>query len=163
MQVQSINGVYQYTDMYQAQFLPSGITNDQLNILMKRYNIPQTGDDYTDLKALYTAMYQDIERNGEMQGVQTSAQKEEMIPWASLMSQIGLSATGDYSKDYSNFLNTLTRLQSEAKTPAEKSRLNLVEKMAQFAFVQQQNPVNTVMQLTGAQIVAEMNRVAIKA
>lgn len=163
MKVDSINGVYQYTSVYQAQFLPSGITNEQVNALMRQYGVSQTGDEYGDLKALYEAMYKDIAKNGQMQGVQTESQKEQFLPWAYTMQQLGLSATGQFSSDYSLFMNTLNSMQASAKTPAEKSRLNLLQQMAAMVFVPpaQQAQMNQVMQLSGAEIIAQMNRVAL--
>lgn len=163
MTVGAVMGVYQYTGVYQAQFLPSTITNDQLNALMRQYGIKQTGDEYTDIKALYEAMYQDIARSGATQGVKTENQMEQIYPWASLMKQLGLGATGDFSKDYSVFMNALNTQQAAAKTPAEKSRLNLIQRMAQVVFVQpqQKEQANKIMQLTGSEIIAQMNRTAL--
>lgn len=166
MQVEAINGVYQYTSVYQAQFLPSNITNEEVNALMHRYGVKQTGNEYADLKSLYEAMFQDIARNGELPGVQTEAQKgqgSQVPPWAYVMQQIGLNPTGSFSSDYSLFMNTLNSMQASAKTPAEKSKLNLLQQMAAQVFIQPpvQQTENQIMQLTGSEIISQMNRISL--
>lgn len=165
MTVGAVNGVYQYTGSYESQFFSGTVSSDKLNALMKEYGIQQTGDEYADTKALFQAMYNYFSRFG----IPTTEDKPSQVqlamnaPWAPLMSQVGLTATGELNKDYSSFLNKIDSLQGATSTsPSEKASLKELEQTAPYVFVQPpEQGLKTSSQnseLTGADILAQMNR-----
>lgn len=164
MTIGAVNGVYQYTSSNQVQFFNGTISNDKLNYLMQQYGITQTGNSYTDMKALYSAMHGYFSQYGAIDPSQGSNQPSQaQIPWAGLMNNIGLQVTGQIDKDYSSFKNTVDFLTANAKTPNEKAIMQQLSMQAQSVFIAPRTQENDRPTLSGADILAQMNKAFISA
>ncbi len=108
----TVNGVYQYTSANLYSYLGRVPTSSRaLKDAFNEYGINPTGSN-EDLKKLKNAMYKEYtEQVQEQINNQNSARND--IPWAGLLAQIGIQATGDYDKDYSAF-NDAIRLLSQS-------------------------------------------------
>jgi len=163
MTVGAVSGTYFYTTDYQTQFFSSSISTGRLNDLMKQYGVLQTGDQNTDLKALFTAMYnyssQSISAANKASNAQaTQPQQAATIEWAPLMQQIGLTATGNLENDYAAFMVQINLLEGAAQTPEAKANLAKIEQQAPSVFVQAQGSTPSAKQVSGVDIMAAMNR-----
>lgn len=174
----SVNAIssFSYSSSIQYQYFGMSISNEQLQTLMEKYGIIQTGDSYTDIRALYQAMYSDAKStvtqseaatgNQQQTGSSQSAQEDpNSVPWANLMSQIGLSATGDINKDYASFNDKISAMQSSpALSQQDKATINQLASEASIVFVQQNTSSTSSTQNsqppspTGADIQAQLNK-----
>ena len=104
----TVNGVYSYTSANIYSYLgriPS--SSLKLERAFDEFNITPKGK-VDDLKKLEKAMY--AEYSEQVQEQIENQNNEKVIPWAGLMAQIGVRATGDYEKDYAAFNNAIDLL-----------------------------------------------------
>lgn len=171
-----------YSSSIEYKYFGTTIPSDRLQDLMERYGIIQTGDSETDLRALYQAMMGDAvselknsqaatdtrSKVGEPSQA-TQAQNSSNIPWATLMGQIGLSATGNFATDYQAFNDKISAMNASATTPQDKASINQLVAQATVVFIKpeqstaqaassQSQAQNSQPQLTGADIQAQLNR-----
>ncbi len=108
----TVNGVYSYTSANIYSYLgriPS--SSLKLERAFDEFNITPKGN-VDDLKKLEKAMY--AEYSEQVQEQIDNQNNEKVIPWAGLMAQIGVRATGDYEKDYAAFNNAIDLLSQSA-------------------------------------------------
>lgn len=170
----------QYSSITQYKYFSASVSDIRLQNLMVEYGIQVTGDADKDLRALYSAMYDeaasDVEyempagANAVSQPVQQSSQPQQTtnVPWATVMNLVGLSPTGDLSKDYTAFNNTIQTMQTSATSPQGKANIAQLQAVAQMVFVQpdqgvaqqvqQQAPQQSPPTVSGAQITAMLNQ-----
>lgn len=109
----TVNGVYTYTSSNIYSYLgrvPS--SNAKLQKAFRDFGIRPTGHDY-DLKRLKNAMYEEYSTQVKEQ-INNQQEQKNVIPWAGLLSQIGIQPTGDYEKDYAAFNNAIQLLSQSA-------------------------------------------------
>lgn len=144
------SGEYNYDTTNQYRFFGTLIPSDRLNDLMVKYHILQTGDSYKDLHNLYLAIKNKAAidssaaaktgSNRNVQNIQQTAQENQiqaanLIPWATLMGQVGLIASGDLAIDYGAFKTRLYTMQISAKDNAQKANIGLLMAQAEIVFV----------------------------
>lgn len=108
----TVNGVYSYSSSNIYSYLgrlPS--SEKKLQDAFREFNITPTGK-ADDLKKLDRAMY--AEYSEQVQNQIANQNQEKVVPWASLMAQIGVQATGDREKDYAAFNNAIQLLSQSA-------------------------------------------------
>ena len=108
----SVNGVYSYSSSNIYSYLgrlPS--SEKKLQDAFREFNITPTGK-ADDLKKLDRAMY--AEYSEQVQNQIANQNQEKVVPWAGLMAQIGVQATGDREKDYAAFNNAIQLLSQSA-------------------------------------------------
>lgn len=108
----TVNGVYTYSSANIYSYLgrvPS--SSRKLEQAFDEFNITPTGKT-DDLKKLDKAMY--AEYSEQVQNQIANQNGEKVVPWAGLMAQIGVRATGDYEKDYAAFNNAIQLLSQSA-------------------------------------------------
>jgi len=108
----SVNGVYSYSSSNIYSYLgrlPS--SEKKLEEAFREFNITPTGK-ADDLKKLDRAMY--AEYSEQVQNQIANQNQEKVVPWAGLMAQIGVQATGDREKDYAAFNNAIQLLSQSA-------------------------------------------------
>ncbi|MFA7657937.1 MAG: hypothetical protein WCY19_00725 [Candidatus Gastranaerophilaceae bacterium] len=175
----SSNYNYDTTDQY--KFFNTVVSDERLQQLMERYGIIQTGDSYNDLHALYLAMYPEAVADAtaaqassgskQAQPAQqasqaAAAQSSNNVPWANLMSQIGLSATGSFERDYNEFNQRISLMQINAFSPQDKAMVAQLQAQARVVFVQQSAQAQSSQaqtnsqpqQASGADIMAQLNK-----
>ncbi len=109
----TVNGVYSYSSSNIYSYLGRVPTSQRaLQDAFREYGIRPTGNDY-DLKRLKNAMYEDYSAQVQEQINNQNAQKND-VPWAGLLTQIGIQPTGDYAKDKSAFDNAINLLSQSA-------------------------------------------------
>ncbi len=167
--INAINSNYSYFQKYQYKFFGETIPAEKFEFLMRKYGIKSSGDRYKDINALYQAMYSEanVEVIGNIASVQQESQAIDAgnstnIPWANLMSRIGLTATGDLAIDYERFNAKISAMQSSAAaSQQQKALINELLAEAKIVFVQKslitQNSKHS-QQITGADIQAQLNR-----
>ena len=109
----TVNGVYTYTSANLYSYLgrvPS--SNRALKDAFNEFGIAPTGSE-SDLKRLKNAMYEEYSTQVKEQINNQNAEKQ-VIPWAGLLAQIGIRATGDYEKDYAAFNDAIKLLSQSA-------------------------------------------------
>ena len=109
----TVNGVYAYSSSNIYSYLgrvPS--SNMALQDAFREFGIRPTGNAY-DLKRLKNAMYEEYSTQVKEQ-INNQQEKKNEIPWAGLLSQIGIQPTGDYEKDYAAFNNAIQLLSQSA-------------------------------------------------
>lgn len=178
MSISAISSNYSYFEKYQTQFFGGTISVSQFEYLMQKYGITPTSDSYKDVQALYQAMSKaaDAEVMGSVatQGpqqappnTQAEAQSASNCPWASLMSRIGLAATGELGNDLAAFNSKLSAMQaSGAASNQDKALIAQLSAEAASVFVPQvqatqQSPQSQQVQaqaVSGADIRAQLNR-----
>ncbi len=147
MTVGAVSGIsYVYTSNYQTEYFSSSISESRLNDLMKQYGVLQTGNQDTDMKALFQAMYNYYSQSAAATAKSpanptgpSQAQLAANAPWAPLMMRIGLSATGNLSNDYSAFMSKIHAMEAGTKSSGEKQSLTRLEQQASSFFVQPQS------------------------
>lgn len=109
----TVNGVYTYTSANIYSYLGRVPTsNAALKEAFREFGIAPTGKE-SDLKRLENAMYREYsEQVKEQIDNQNSAKNN--VPWAGILSQIGIQPTGDYDKDYAAFNNAIQLLSQSA-------------------------------------------------
>src|SRR5574344_1150919 len=98
MVVSAIDDAYNYFSKYQYQVFGQVVSAEKFADLLRKYGIRSTGNAYNDVRALYSAMQASAETlvNSKMPMQEGQAQG---IVWSALMSQIGLSASGELADD----------------------------------------------------------------
>ena len=160
-------------------------SDQRIQELLANYGITQTGDD-SDIKNLYDAIYtqastdvgnvQSANASQNAQGAtqnsqQTQAQNSSNVPWATLMGQVGLTATGKLYDDYDAFNEQIYKMQASATSPQDKANIAELQAEAQVVFVQpdeskaqaassqtQAQNAAQPQQMTGADIMAQLNK-----
>ena len=108
----TVNGVYTYTSKNIYSYLGRVPVNSAaLERAFDDFDITPTGST-DDLKKLNEAMYEEYSQ--QVQEQIKNQNNEKVIPWAGLMAQIGIQATGDYDKDYAAFNNAIQLLSQSA-------------------------------------------------
>ena len=176
MSISAISSVYSTYQSYEYQYFGATLSESRFTTLMAKYGITQTGNADKDVQALYSAMSSnaDTEVAGSVasQNAQqanqpaqsTDAQNSSNVPWASLMSRVGLAATGDLSADYQAFDNKISQMQgSAAASPQQQAFISQLSAEASTVFVnnqagQIQNSTKSQAQVSGSDIVAKLNR-----
>lgn len=173
----SVNAISSYSSATQYQYFSSAVSDDQVQSLLQQYGLIPTGDDSTDLQALYEAMYAAAQTNvtssssatdnsQQSQNSQaTDAENSTNIPWSDLMSQVGLYASGDYTTDYEAFNDKITSMQaSGALSQQDQATINELLSEASIIFVQptdsssQTSTQSSYQLVSGADIQAQLNR-----
>ena len=109
----TVNGVYTYTGSSIYSYLGRMPRNNtMLKEAFREYGIIPTGKP-SDLKRLENAMYREYTEQVKEQIDNQNAQKQD-VPWAGILSQIGIQPTGDYDKDYQAFNNAIQLLSQSA-------------------------------------------------
>ena len=109
----TVNGVYSYTSANIYSYLGRvPTTNAELKEAFREYGIRPTGTVY-DLKKLKKAMYEEYSAQVKEQ-INNQPEEKQVVPWAGLLSQIGIQPTGDYDKDYAAFNNAIQLLSQSA-------------------------------------------------
>lgn len=181
------NNMYAYSSNVVYEYFGTNISGKQLQDLMEQYGIYQTGDSDTDIKALYDAMYADAKNQVNSSQPSTSTNNTQKtqpsnqgagvsdssnVPWANLMSQVGLFATGNLTTDYEAFSDKISKMISSA-TLSQQDRANIAQLIAEASMVfvqpnsstqassasaQAQQPAQTVQPISGADIMAQLNK-----
>ncbi len=108
----TVNGVYSYSSANIYSYLGRVPSNETtLKRAFDEFNITPTGKT-DDLKKLDKAMYS--EYSEQVQNQIANQNGEKVVPWAGLLAQIGVRATGDYEKDYAAFNNAIQLLSQSA-------------------------------------------------
>ena len=108
----TVNGVYSYTSSNIYSYLGRVPANQNtLRDAFDKFNITPTGTT-DDLKKLDKAMY--AEYSEQVKNQIANQNGEKVVPWAGLLAQIGVRATGDYEKDYAAFNNAIQLLSQSA-------------------------------------------------
>jgi len=184
------NNKYVYSANIEYSYFGTDISGQNLQALMEKYGIQQTGDSETDLRALYNAMYADAanqtkgsqpsSRTNNGQEAQNNSQATDAgnstnVPWANLMNQVGLSAIGDLKTDYDAFANKIAAMQSSGGTsPENQATINQLIAEASIVFVQPDSssqgssssapnpqPHPPSQSVSGADIQAQLNRMLV--
>ena len=109
----TVNGVYSYTSANIYSYLGRvPTTNAALKEAFREFGIRPTGRDY-DLKRLKNAMYEEYSAQVKEQIDNQNSEKNN-VPWAGLLTQIGIQPTGDYETDYAAFNNAIQLLSQSA-------------------------------------------------
>ena len=109
----TVNGVYSYTSANIYSYLGRVPTsNAALQDAFREFGIRPTGNDY-DLKRLKNAMYEEYSTQVQEQ-INNQQEQKNVVPWAGLLSQIGIQPTGDYDKDYAAFNDAIQLLSQSA-------------------------------------------------
>jgi len=109
----TVNGVYSYSSSSLYSYLGRVPTNSRaLKEAFDEYGIRITGstDDLTKLK---NAMYQEYSAQVQQQ-INNQNEQKAQVPWAGLLAQIGIQATGEYETDYAAFENAIQLLSQSA-------------------------------------------------
>ncbi|MCQ2744093.1 MAG: hypothetical protein MJ230_04775 [bacterium] len=108
----TVNGVYSYSASNIYSYLGRVPANETtLKRAFDEFNVTPKGQK-DDLKKLDRAMY--AEYSEQVQDQINNQNRKKVIPWAGLMAQIGVRATGDYEKDYAAFNNAIQLLSQSA-------------------------------------------------
>lgn len=109
----SVNGVYEYSSANIYSYLGRiPTTRRGLQDAFREYGIRPTGNNY-DLKHLKNAMYEEYSTQVKEQ-ISNQQEKKNEVPWAGLLTQIGIQPTGDYDKDKAAFDNAINLLSQSA-------------------------------------------------
>ena len=109
----TVNGVYSYTSANIYSYLGRVPTsNVTLKEAFDEFGITPTGQS-SDLTKLKNAMYREYSTQVKEQ-INNQQEERQVIPWAGLLSQIGIQPTGDFDKDYAAFNNAIQLLSQSA-------------------------------------------------
>lgn len=151
-----------YSASLQYQYFGTAISADKIKDLMNAYGIMTTGDANIDLQNLHDAMQ--LNATDNLKETQASQQQTppaaKNVPWADLMNQIGLPLTGSIDADYNAFNQKIFEMQMSATTPTEKANIAQLQAQALIAFVppQNSNPNQSTPQVSGTDIIAQLNK-----
>lgn len=180
------NNMYVYSSSVVYEYFGTNIPGQQLQALMEQYGIIQTGNSDADIKALYEAMCTDAKNQVESSrpsstnnpqkaqpgNQEAGASGSSNVPWANLMNQVGLYATGNLTADYQEFSNKISKMLSSA-TLSQQDRANIAQLIAEASVVfvqpnsatqassasaQPQHSSQAVQAVTGADITAQLNK-----
>lgn len=176
----SVNAISAYSSATQYKYFSAVVSTSQLQSLMEKYGIRTTGDQDKDLEALYQVMYSEAaseaaETLGSVatqpvnnQTVQDAASTQ--IPWANLMTQVGLSATGNLEDDYAAFNNQINAMKaSGASSQSDRAYISLLMAQAGVVFVQDTSTTQAAassarsaqpqaQSVSGVDIIAQLNK-----
>lgn len=178
MSVASISANPLYTLSLQCQYFGTSISESKIKDLMAEYGIKPSGNPSYDVQALYDAMYtearSEVKKAQSSSNVQAPQQKEApevigntaSVPWANLMSQVGVPLTGTFEGDYNSFNQRINAMSIAATTQQEKASIDQLMAEAGIVFVQPQQSVDIPSQgqppipkqASGADILAQLNR-----
>ncbi len=166
MTVSAINGNYQYTNTYQSQFFSTTISASNLNDLMRQFGVVQTGDEYSDVQALYNTMYSYY--TGQIDSQQQANSKSDStdtnnVAWASVMNEVGLTPKGNLSDDYAAFNAQIQALEESAQTDSDKNEIQAFASQSQSYFVESTNSNQTTATASATDILAALNQAYITA
>lgn len=169
-----------YTPSVQYQYFGTSISPDRIQELMRRYGIMPSGNADHDLQALYQAMYStassDVKatENAGFQPPQKQPPLPEVIgntalvPWANLMSQVGIPLTGTYEGDYNAFTQKINAMSLSATDQQQIASVDQLKAEAGLVFVKPTQPnlpkepqKSAQHEITGADIIAQLNRMFI--
>ena len=109
----TVNGVYTYTSANIYSYLGRvPTTGTALKEAFDKFDVTPTGQN-SDLTKLKNAMYREYSTQVKEQ-INNQQEDKQVIPWAGLLSQIGIQPTGDYDKDYTAFNNAIQLLSQSA-------------------------------------------------
>lgn len=109
----TVNGVYTYTSSNIYSYLGRvPTTNIALQEAFKEFDVRPTGQT-SDLVKLKNAMYREYSNQVKEQ-INNQQEDKQVVPWAGLLSQIGIQPTGNYEKDYAAFNNAIQLLSQSA-------------------------------------------------
>ena len=109
----TVNGVYQYTSANLYSYLGRvPASNTALKEAFDEFGVTATGST-SDLTKLKNAMYEEYSTQVKEQINNQNAEKQ-VVPWAGLLAQIGIQATGDFDKDYAAFNDAIKLLSQSA-------------------------------------------------
>lgn len=189
MTVGAVSSTTIYSNSLQYKYFHTVLSDAQVQDLLRNYGILPSGDADIDLDNLYNVMYAQASKDAteaagsiastqqtqtpqNTQSTQTTQSSTE-VPWATLMSQVGLTATGDLDKDYASFNEKISLMSASATTPQDRANVAQLEAQANIVFVQptqtaqasNSNQSNTqgamataTATATGADIVAMLNK-----
>ena len=177
----TVGAVTSYSSTTLYQYFGTSISTENIQALMQEYHVSSTGNATDDIKNLYKAMSAKASQKANSivnqsnsssqsgnQATEVQSAQSNNVPWATLMSQVGLSVTGNLATDYTAFTNTISAMQVSATSQQEKASINQLEAEASIVFVQQgqSETKGTSNQIaprtvTGADIQAAMNKLLI--
>ena len=109
----TVNGVYQYSSANLYSYLGRVPTNNvKLKEAFRDFGVRVTGST-EDLTKLKNAMYKEYSAQVKEQIDNQNAERQ-VVPWAGLLAQIGIQATGNYEKDYAAFNDAIKLLSQSA-------------------------------------------------
>ena len=109
----TVNGVYNYTSANIYSYLGRVPTNNAaLQEAFDDFGVTPTGST-SDLTKLKNAMYEEYSTQVKEQ-INNQNEEKRVVPWAGLLSQIGIQPTGDYEKDYAAFNDAIHLLSQSA-------------------------------------------------
>lgn len=109
----TVNGVYNYTSANIYSYLGRVPTsNAALQEAFDDFGVTPTGST-SDLTKLKNAMYEEYSTQVKEQ-INNQNEEKRVVPWAGLLSQIGIQPTGDYEKDYAAFNDAIHLLSQSA-------------------------------------------------
>ena len=111
--VRSVNGAYQYSSANLYSYLGRVPTNGvKLKEAFDDFGVRITGSN-EDLIKLKNAMYEEYSTQVKEQ-INNQNAEQNVIPWAGLLAQIGIQATGNREKDYAAFNDAIKLLSQSA-------------------------------------------------
>lgn len=152
-----------YSASLQSQYFGTTVSADRIKDLLNEYGIQTTGDASIDMQNLYEAMFS-AASNSVKNTLQQNSQPEVIgnsanVPWAALMSQVGLSLTGDINTDYNAFMQKIFSLQLSATSPQDQANMAQLQAEADIVFVQSTTSQDqSSPQASGADILAQLNK-----
>lgn len=109
----TVNGVYTYTSANIYSYLGRvPTTSAALKEAFDDFNIRPTGSN-SDLKRLKNAMYREYS-NQVREQIDNQQENKQVVPWAGLLTQIGIQPTGDHDQDYAAFNEAIQLLSQSA-------------------------------------------------
>lgn len=152
---------YSYATSFQYQYFGTVVSDERIQELMQQYGIQQTGDKQNDLQALYKAMFSAAKTSAVDAAPQQQSQAASGsadVPWATLMNQVGLSVSGDFSTDYQAFNSKISAMQLSATSAHDKAIINQLVAEAQIVFVPPSASSGNARMASGADILAQLNK-----
>lgn len=184
MTVGAVSSTTIYSSSLQYKYFHTVLSESQVQDLLRKYGILPSGNADTDLDNLYNIMYAQASKDAseaigslastqqqqpQQQKTKQVEQSSQELPWATLMSQVALTATGDLDKDYASFNEKISLMSASATTPQDKANVAQLQAQASIVFVQ--NTQQTAKKVTpiaqsntqaeaptGADIMAMLNR-----
>jgi hypothetical protein len=172
-----VGAIGYYPIATQSLYFNTIISAEQIQELMVKYGIQQTDNPSSDLQALYLAMYSAASSEVNKEEASSNelkppppnsqlqnAQNANNVPWATLMNQVGLFATGNLEKDYISFKEKISTMQIAAATQQEKASINQMLAEADIVFVSsnvsalESKGTSPPKMTSGADILAQLNK-----
>ena len=124
---------------------------------MSQYGISQTGDEYLDISELYDAMYSFYQtQQGSQVNEQAQNGQTTNVPWADVMTEVGLNATGNLDEDYASFTNAVNVIEDSTKNEQDKAEVATFAQNAQSYFVQ--NNTSEAQTASSSDIIGALNK-----